>query len=49
MAIDKIAGNAIALLLDYDLGFPLDILYPLLFNRKRDIERLVALETYISY
>ncbi|KAH6619158.1 hypothetical protein B0J18DRAFT_481466 [Chaetomium sp. MPI-SDFR-AT-0129] len=49
VAMDKIAGNAIPLLLDYDPGFPLDILHPLLLNRKKDMERLVALETYVSH
>jgi hypothetical protein len=49
VAMDKIAGNAIPLLLDYDPGFPLDMLHPLLLERKRDMERLVALETYVSH
>lgn len=49
VAMDKIAGNAIPLLLDYDPGFPLDMLHPLLLERKKDMERLVALETYVSH
>ncbi len=48
VAMDKIAGNAIPLLLDYDPGFPPDMLHLLLLQQKEDMERLQIVEEYLS-
>ncbi|KAK4153473.1 hypothetical protein C8A00DRAFT_33763 [Chaetomidium leptoderma] len=48
VAMDKIAGNAIPLLLDYDPGFPPDVFHPLLLERKEEMGRLKQLEDYLS-
>ncbi|KAH8907728.1 hypothetical protein BR93DRAFT_967607 [Coniochaeta sp. PMI_546] len=48
LALDKIAGHAIPLLLDYDPGFSLDAFCPLLLERKQEMARLRNLESYLS-
>ena len=48
VAMDKIAGSAIPLLLDYNPGFPLDAFCPLLLERQEDMARLQNLESYLS-
>lgn len=48
VALDKIAGHNIRLLLDYDPGFPLDAFCPLLLERKEEMARLRNLEYYLS-
>ncbi|KAK4160024.1 hypothetical protein QBC43DRAFT_326010 [Cladorrhinum sp. PSN259] len=48
IAMDKIAGKEIPLLLDYDPGFPPDLFYPLLLERKEEMRRLAAVEKYLS-
>ena len=49
VAMDKIAGKAIPLLLNYDPGFPLDAFCPLLLERHEDMARLQNLEEYLSH
>jgi hypothetical protein len=48
MAMDKIAGNVMSLLLDYDPGFPPGVFHPLLLEKKEDMGRLKDLEDYLS-
>lgn len=48
IALDKIAGKEIPLLLDYDPGFPSNIFHLLLLERKKDMRRLYAVENYLS-
>lgn len=48
MATDRIAGNAVPLLLAYDPGFPPDVFHPLLLERKEEMGRLKRLECYLS-
>src|SRR4051812_32091148 len=45
--MDRIAGNAMPLLLNYDPGLPLDAFCPLLLGRKEDMTRLKDLEGYL--
>ncbi|GAB1314706.1 hypothetical protein MFIFM68171_04916 [Madurella fahalii] len=48
MAVDRIVGSAIPLLLDYEPGFPRDTFNPLLLERKEDMSRLKHLQDYLS-
>ncbi|KAK4211357.1 hypothetical protein QBC37DRAFT_389750 [Rhypophila decipiens] len=48
VAMDKIAGKLIPLLLDYDPGFVPDLFHPLLLERKVEMERLKKAESYLS-
>jgi len=48
VAMDKIAGGDIPLLLDYDPGFPPDVLHQLLLERKEEMYRLHAVENYFA-
>lgn len=48
VAMDRIAGKVIPLLLDYDPGFPMDIFHPLLLERKEEMGRLKGVEDYLS-
>ncbi|VBB80720.1 Putative protein of unknown function [Podospora comata] len=48
VALDRIAGDAIPLLLEYDPGFTSDIFYPLILPTKRRMERLQTIENYLA-
>ncbi|KAK3904432.1 hypothetical protein C8A05DRAFT_13694 [Staphylotrichum tortipilum] len=48
VAMDKIAGNAIPLLLEFDPGFTLDFLNPLLLPTRRQMTHLDEIELYLS-
>ncbi|KAL2261316.1 hypothetical protein VTK26DRAFT_4409 [Humicola hyalothermophila] len=48
VALDKIAGTAVPLLLDYDPGFTAGFLDPLILPTKEQLTRLLAVEAYIS-
>jgi len=48
IALDKLAGREIPLLLDYDPGFPPDAFNPLLLERTEEMGRLHAAENYLS-
>jgi hypothetical protein len=48
VAMDRIAGKAIPLLLAYDPGFPLDVFHPLLLERKEEMGRLKTVEDYLT-
>ena len=48
IAIDSLAVRAYPLLVDYDPGFPLDIMYPLKAAKLLDIHRLKSIEDYLE-
>jgi hypothetical protein len=48
VALDKIAGKVVPLLLQYNLGFISDFLYPLILPTKTQMARLQAIELYLS-
>ncbi|KAL2186630.1 hypothetical protein L209DRAFT_711026 [Thermothelomyces heterothallicus CBS 203.75] len=48
VATDKIAGAAAPLLLEFDPGFPPDLLQPLLLPTRLEMARLHEIETYLS-
>ncbi|KAK4182801.1 hypothetical protein QBC35DRAFT_395228 [Podospora australis] len=48
VAMDKVAGKAISLLLDYDPGFTSDFLCPLILSTQSQMARLHAIEFYLS-
>ncbi|KAK4459473.1 hypothetical protein QBC42DRAFT_299412 [Cladorrhinum samala] len=48
IVLDKIAGKEIPLILDYNPGFPANLFHPLLLERKEEMDRLCAVENYLS-
>ncbi|KAL2159331.1 hypothetical protein VTH06DRAFT_2334 [Thermothelomyces fergusii] len=48
VAMDQIAGAAVPLLLEFNPGFPPDLLQPLLLATRIDMDRLHKIETYLS-
>ncbi|KAK3323063.1 hypothetical protein B0H66DRAFT_515810 [Apodospora peruviana] len=47
LALDKVAGKAIPLLLDFDPGFPPGLLCPLLLEKGQQMRRLKRVEDYL--
>ncbi|KAK4220947.1 hypothetical protein QBC38DRAFT_155242 [Podospora fimiseda] len=48
IAMDKIAGKEIPLLLDYDPGFPSNLFYLLLLEKKDQMRRVYTAEKYLA-
>ncbi|KAL2132090.1 hypothetical protein VTI74DRAFT_4243 [Chaetomium olivicolor] len=47
VALDRIAGKAVPLLLDYDPGFTSELLYPLILPTRTQMARLQKIEVYL--